>query len=44
MEQTSLNEVLVEPELAEGEQAEDVEMTHVELLDTRALFSGQAKT
>jgi len=43
LETTGLNEVLVEPELEDGDQSEDVEIAVAELLNTEALFQSMAR-
>ena len=43
LETTGLNEVLVEPELEDGDQSEDVEIVAAELLNTDALFESMAR-
>ena len=43
MEQTALNEVLAEPVLEEGEQAEDIDVMSSELLDLERFFATYAK-
>jgi len=39
MEQTALNEVLVEPVLEDGQQAEDLEVMRSELIDMESFFA-----
>lgn len=39
MEQTALNEVLVEPVLEDGQQAEDLEVMRSELIDMEGFFA-----
>jgi hypothetical protein len=43
MERTAFNEVLVEPVLEEGQQAEVVEVSRSELLDLERLFTSLCK-
>jgi hypothetical protein len=43
MEQTALNEVLVEPVLEDGQQSEDIEVMRSELIDADRFFATYSK-